>query len=80
MALNMSQGTVVTTSDEMLGRTPAPSSLSAGGRPWSICISSSGAIEGRTAGLADDLELAVIDPIGVDVGDIRPEHLPLVHL
>ncbi len=45
IALNMSQGTVVTTSIEMLGRTPASSSLSAGGRPWPICISSSGAIE-----------------------------------
>ena len=45
MAPNMSAGTVVTTSLEIVGRTPTASMRSAGGRPWPICISSSGAID-----------------------------------
>ena len=43
--VNMSPGTVVTTSIDRLGRSPNWRALLTGGHPWPICSSTCGAIE-----------------------------------
>ena len=43
--MNMSPGTVVTTSMLRLGRSPCASAFAVGGVPWPMIISTDGAIE-----------------------------------
>ena len=45
ISVNMSPGTVVTTSIDRLGRSPCARAFMIGGQPWPICISTCGAIE-----------------------------------
>ena len=45
ISVNMSPGTVVTTSIDRLGRSPYERAFITGGQPWPICISTCGAIE-----------------------------------
>ncbi len=45
ISVNMSPGTVVTTSIERLGRKPWARAFMIGGQPWPICISTWGATE-----------------------------------
>ena len=43
--VNMSPGTVVTTSIDRLGRSPNLRAFPTGGQPWPICVSTCAAIE-----------------------------------
>ena len=45
ISVNMSPGTVVTTSIDRLGRRPRERAFMIGGQPWPICISTCGATE-----------------------------------
>ena len=78
--VNMSPGTVVTTSIDRLGRIPNFRALLTGGQPWPICVSTCGGDRDRAAGVGDPLPLVVAEVAAVDVRRVRPEQAEPVEL
>ena len=80
ICVNISPGTLETTSTLSDGRTPRASSLPVGGGPWPISISTYGAIDDRSARLRDQVELLVGRVGAVDVRRVGAHQPEVVHV